>query len=104
MADTNANYFETLKSFELYWVKRPEPIEEEEVIGEPKNKKEERKTFFERFIQSKKERYEAESRKYAFEYKKFINWKRTSLPYVQPDGRILAPSERLKIWQDMRRD
>jgi len=37
------------------------------------------------------------------EVKKYERWHQRMLPYVQTDGRILTPSERLQIWKDQQK-
>lgn len=86
MNDPKANYHETIKAFDVFWKDRAKPVEEKEIF-------------------SKKEQYREligkqtkEASKYSFEYKKFMNWKRKALPFVQEDGSILSAEERLAIW------
>jgi hypothetical protein len=104
MNDTNTNYFEAGKAFDTYWEKRPKPIEEQEIIGQDHGKRKDRETYLGGLFQSKKEKRQQESDKYVMEYKKFRNWQRLNLPYVQSDGRILGPAERLKIWKEQKQN
>ncbi len=100
--DPTINYFEAKKAFDLFWKNKPLPTEEDEIIGEKHGTGEKRNSFLKELFKSKKERQEEESQKYAFEYKKFKHWEKTSLPYVQPDGKILTQDEKLKLWQESR--
>lgn len=102
MDDSMTNYFEAEKAFEKYWSVRPIPIEEDEIIGHTELKKEERSTWLQRVFSAKKERMKEDSERYSFEYKKFKNWERAVLPYVQDDGSILTPYQRIEIWKNER--
>lgn len=90
--DTSANFFEIEKAYNTYFEHHEKPGGENEVIGE-RNKKEK--------YPSKREqrRLQAENTM-RIEVKKYEHWRLTMLPYVQPDGHILTPTERLKIWND----
>lgn len=90
MNDTNANYFETVKAFDAFWEGKEIPKGENEEIGEdiePSAKKSNRK--------SKKEESDES---YRFQVKKYYHWQERVLPYVQENGHILTPTERLEIW------
>jgi hypothetical protein len=104
MDDTLTNFFDAQKSFQAYWEIRPKPIEEEELIGRTEIDKEERKKWLQQIFNTKRLRYKEESEKYAFQYKRFKHWERANLPYVQDDGRILTPSERIAIWQQKQKN
>lgn len=95
--DTTANSFEAEKAFTLFWEKRIMPLEEKDILGVPNEK--ERKTFLEKLFKSRAEKQREESEKYAFDVKKFRHWQLLMKPYVQDDGRILTPSERLQTWE-----
>lgn len=92
----NANYFEVIHAFDLFWEGKDKPMEEEELLGPKFAAKEKRKESFVREIFKGKE--EA-AEKYAFEYKRFMHWKMQVTPFVQTDGRILTKDEILKIWE-----
>ncbi|UKJ07483.1 hypothetical protein [Solitalea lacus] len=87
MNDPNANYFETIKAFEAFWAGRKLPEEEGEEKGENGDES------------IRREKDAKEGQQYAFEYKKFKNWRRVSEPFVQPDGSILNADQRLEIWK-----
>jgi hypothetical protein len=97
MNDTTSNYFEAEKAFNLFWENKIKPVEEKDILNE--HSKKERKSFLDRLFKSRKERQREESERYAFQYKKFLHWQMTVSPYVQADGRILTPSERLNEWE-----
>ena len=99
MNDPQANYFETIKAYDAFWENRKQPKEEDEIIGQSKTP-EARKNFLQRWFKSKEEREEEEIKKYALDVKKFRHWKIKTEPFVQEDGRILSPEERLKLWQE----
>ncbi len=96
--DSTANYFEAERSFNAWWSIRPLPVEEDEILGNPEEfiKKE---GWLDRMFKTKKEKREAESQEYAFEFKAFKQWQLRMTPWVQPDGSILTPSQRLLIWE-----
>ena len=99
MSDTLANYFVANNAFESYWKVRPIPIEEEDIIGHSEMKNGARSNWLQKLFITKKERHEHESELYSFQYKKFKNWQRAMKPYVQDDGSILTPSQRIALWR-----
>ena len=99
MSDTLTNYFEATKAFEAYWKIRPKPVEEEDIIGHTEIKKNERQNWLQKIFVSKREQRSRESELYSFQYKKFKNWQRAMQPYVQDDGSILTPSQRIALWK-----
>lgn len=99
MSDTLANYFVANNAFECYWKVRPIPLEEEDIIGHSEMKSGARTNWLQKLFITKKERREQESELYAFQYRKFKNWQRAIKPYVQDDGSILTPSQRIAIWR-----
>ncbi len=99
MDDSLTNFFEAQKAFEIFWKIRPLPIEEEDLIGHTELGEAERKSWLQTIFHLKRQRQKEEVEKYAFQYKRFKNWERANLPYVQEDGRILTPTERIAIWR-----
>ncbi|MFA6152252.1 MAG: hypothetical protein WC716_13080 [Chitinophagaceae bacterium] len=91
MDDPNANFFETEKAFELYWSKHEKPEGEHEEIGERAER--------EKTPGKRKQRKISAENDLRFAMKKYEVWHDQTLPYVQPDGRILSTEERLKIWK-----
>ena len=102
MDDTLANYFEAVKAYETFWKNRIEPKEERDVIGmrgADEKEKKEKQSWLSKLFKGDKEK---EGQQYAFECKRFERWKIQSEPWVQPDGRILYPHERLKLYEKAR--
>jgi hypothetical protein len=81
------NYKLAVKAFNDYWKNKEKPAEEEEIFAAKAKK-------------IKSDPKGPETQMYAFEYKRFLNWQRSVLPFVQPDGRILTKAERLKIFEE----
>lgn len=104
MDDTLTNYFEAQKAFDIYWSIRPLPVEEDDIIGHTEMKPEKRSNWLSNIFKSRKEKRAEESERYAFQYKKFNNWLRAMYPYVQEDGSILTPSQRMAIWEQQKKD
>lgn len=92
--DTTANYFEVEKAFETYFKYNDLPKSEHDMIGEYKKKEK---------TPSKKEQIKTEQDSYLRrQVRKYQRWHEKMLPYVQEDGRILTPTERLAIWQQIK--
>jgi hypothetical protein len=92
--DTATNFFEARKAFDIYFKHHTKPAGEQEDIGErPKREKQ----------PSRKELKKLErDNKMRMEVKKYQHWRDMVLPYVQPDGSILTPSQRLLIHQQIK--
>ncbi len=88
MDDTTANYFDAVLAFNTYWKDKQKPMEENERFEEAGMPD----------TVAKKQRIP-----YGFEYMKFKNWQMQIEPYVQDNGSILYPYQRLSILQDERR-
>lgn len=99
--DPKVNYFEAVKAYDSFWANREKPMEEDQIIGQDKSKKE---TFWKRWFNTKEEKRKKEYQKYALEVKKFEHWKMKVMPYVQEDGSILDADQQLKIWQDQQKN
>ncbi len=101
MEDSTANYNDAVKSFNDYWKNREKPTDENELFEGYKNPSETiKKSSYGKITHDDEEEANI---KYSFEYKKFIAWQQEVAPYIQSDGRILAPSERIRAWQSQRR-
>jgi hypothetical protein len=97
MEDPNVNYYEAVKTFNSYWKGKIKPIEEmdiKDMEALTSEEKEIRKTYFQNL--TVKERAEFDLLQY--HYKRFKQWKKEILPFVQEDGRILTINERIEIW------
>lgn len=81
MNNPKVNYYEAVKEFTNYWENKEKPNEENEV-------------FRERKVEKKK------AIKYAFEYKKFLQWQKKVLPFIKEDGTIATPEERKQMWEE----
>ena len=102
MDDTLSNYFIANHAYDEFWKNRVKPKEEEETMGmkgATKNEEKEKVSWLKRIFGKDPE---MEARKYTYECKRFEHWKIMMQPYVQEDGRILYPSERLEIWKNAR--
>lgn len=98
MEDTAANYFVTMKAFELYWENHERPLEKDEVLKEEHRGEREQKHFVRNLFRKQ----QPEARELAEAYKRFEFWRMNAQPYVQPDGTILSKDEQLRIWQQER--
>jgi hypothetical protein len=87
--DTTCNYFEAAKAFDIYFRNHDKPSTEHDQIGEraENDKKLSRKA---------RRKYESDNAM-RIEIRRYEHWRDMMLPYVQADGRILTPSERLAI-------
>ena len=87
--DTLANYFEVEKAYTIYWQHREKPSEDE---FEGKRDKDEEV--------SKKDAAETQWKvDMCMAIRNYKIWHMEMLPYVQNDGRILTPTERIAAWQ-----
>ena len=97
--DPNTNYYEAIKAFDMYWKDRIKPIKEEDILNEKLNEKEEREyKILEKQLATMTPAEKNEYDLMVYQCKRFSNWKRESLPYVQEDGRILTIEERQQIY------
>ncbi len=98
MDDPNVNYHEAVKAFDTYWKNREKPTEEEERFGSVQDKEKE-----EKIKQKEKKLNDNDPAKlYAFEYKKFLWWKREMEPFVQTDGHIKSMDQRINEWKEQK--
>lgn len=89
--DTSANYFETERAFNIYFQHHELPQGENEEIGEHAAKEKRL---------SKKERKKLQNDNHMrMNVKRYERWHDSMRPYVQRDGRILTPTERIAIWK-----
>ncbi|MFN8154027.1 MAG: hypothetical protein U0Y08_07025 [Bacteroidia bacterium] len=98
MDDPNVNYYEAVHAFEAYWEGRIEPEEESELINEghiTTAQADSLRRVRSGWTQTQRNQYE----QLKYQFKRFKDWKRTVLPFVQNDGRILSEQERMEIWQ-----
>lgn len=91
MADTSANFFEVEKAFTVYFAHHELPEGEEAEMGEHRDR--------EKRPNKRQQRRITAENKLRMDVKRYQFWHDQTLPYVQSDGRILTPAERLRIWQ-----
>lgn len=98
----NANMFEANKAYELYWKQRIKPLDEEEELFDEMSETE--KVQFEvlkKHLSTMTPSQRQEFDRIKYHVKRFKQWRRDMKPYVQEDGSILSPEERIKIWSDL---
>ncbi len=94
--DPAVNFFEVEKAYKIYWQHHVKPEAEHDVIGEHAEREK---------IPSRKKQGKIEQENHLrMAVKKYENWHRKMLPYVQADGRILSADEKLKIWKDQQQN
>jgi hypothetical protein len=92
--DTSINFFEAEKAFQTYFQHHEQPGGEHDVIGERGAKgKRPSKRMQRKMLADDQMRMEV---------KKYERWNDKVLPFVQSDGSILTPTQRLKLWNDQR--
>ncbi len=90
--DTSANFFEVEKAYKIYFQHHTPPGGEHDIIGE--HAKAEK-------MPSKQEQRKMQANDHMrMEVKKYDHWRMQVQPYVQEDGTILTPSQRLQVWKD----
>lgn len=97
MEDSLTNYFEAQKAFDLFWSVREMPKEEDQIVGMKganEEEKENKKGWLSHLFKRKNTLEESEL---AAGVKKFKHWSFLMEPWVQEDGHILYPSERISI-------
>jgi hypothetical protein len=101
--DPNANYFETVKAYTLYFEAHPMPKEEDDIIGmkgATETEKKHKGEWLRHLFSGKKEVSEQEL---AFAIKKYKFWCINVTPWVQDDGSILSAEQRLEILSKIRK-
>ncbi len=92
MDDSNANFHAVEYAYATYWKYHKKPEGEHDVIGEHEAHEKTPDRFDQKEISA--------DNKMRMALKKYEWWHRNMQPYVQTDGRILYPAERLKIWRE----
>ena len=92
--DTSVNFFEAEKAFKIYFQHHNKPEGENEDIGERKKR--------EKYPSKREQREMQRENHMRMDVKRYEHWRDKVRPYVQPDGRILTPSERVKIWEQQK--
>lgn len=92
--DTTTNFFTAERAYNVYFEHHSKPSGENEEIGE-RSKKGKSPTKQE----LKKMQRDNQMR---IEIRKYEHWVTMMRPFVQPDGSILTPSQRLQIWKNQK--
>ncbi len=92
--DTTTNFFEAEKAYKIYFKNHDKPSGENEDIGEHAKR--------EKHPSKREQRKMQADNRMRIEVKKYEHWRDMMRPYIQADGRILTPSERLKIWNEQK--
>lgn len=103
MDDPNANYFEALKAYSLYFESHSLPKDEDEIIGMRSADEQEKKHKLEWLKHLFTNRKEVSEQELAFAVKKFKFWCINTEPWVQDDGSILSADKRLEILKNIRK-
>ena len=110
MSNPDVNYFEAVKAYEQYWKHHEKPKEEEELLGEGNSDKKgnherEKERSHGKTTLTQKEIKKLEwKQEMTYQCKRFEDWMRSVKPYIQNDGRILSPEERMKIYDKRQED
>ncbi len=93
------NYFVAVQTFTDYWKGKIKPIEEmdiKDLEALTAEEKAARKNYFANLSLSQRAEFDI----LQYHYKRFKQWKKDVLPFVQEDGRILSNEERMAIWEN----
>lgn len=90
--DTTANYFEVEQAFNTYFQHHELPGDEDDIIGSHEAR--------EKIPSKRKQKKIQADDRMRMDVKRYQIWHMRMKPYVQPDGRILYPSERLQLWRE----
>lgn len=97
----NANYFEALKAYEIYFKANKMPEEPEELAHEKTKKGTQREVPLSQNLTKEELAKKEAEQELALQVKRFKRWKREVLPFVQEDGRILSADEQIKVWEEV---
>ena len=89
--DTSANYFEVEKAYKIYFQHHESPGGENDEIGMHEAR--------EKHPSKKEQRKMQADDHMRMEVKKYERWHDKMRPYVQADGSIRSPAQRLQIWK-----
>lgn len=90
----SVNYFEAVKSFNDYWKGRVKPVEEMDSDDDAEQEKKELREYLGTLSPAERNYWD----QLQYHFKRFKQWKKESLTYVQPDGSILNQAQREAIW------
>lgn len=105
--DPNVNYYDAVKTYDEYWKTHIKPADEEEEMESGNEDFKEREREVKKEIKKEKDRVFTEEELKSmnennlmkYQVKRFEQWKREVMPFVQEDGRILSDKERMEIWE-----
>lgn len=103
MEDTLSNYLEIQKAYDLYFSKHELPLEEDDIIGMRSATEEQKASKGSWLRQLFGGRRILDEAQLAFAVKRYKHWKILTEPWVQEDGSILYPYQRLQILNSIRR-
>lgn len=92
MEDTLTNFHEAEKAYRIYFQHHEKPEGEEVEINEHAEREE--------HVSKRRQRKIDAENNLRMDVKRYEVWREQMLPYVQNDGRILTPEERLAIWKE----
>lgn len=102
MDDSTVNYNQAVKAFDIYWKDRIKPGDDAEKMNEKANETPREEREQKRYEKKLRKMSAAERNEYDrinYQYKRFMNWMREMKPFVQQDGSILTPQQRMNIWK-----
>ena len=92
--DTSANYFEVEKAYKIYFMHHEKPAGENDEIGEHQER--------EKHPSKREQRKMQQENHLRMDVKRYERWHDSMKPYVQDDGSILSPAQRIEIWKSQR--
>jgi hypothetical protein len=93
--DTATNFFEAEKAFKTYFAHHARPTGENEDMGSEAGRKA-------KHLSRRELKKIEQGNRMRMEVKRYEHWRDMVLTYVQPDGRILTPAQRLQIHQQIK--
>jgi hypothetical protein len=89
--DTNANFNQTVRAFDLFWANKTLPIRLDNE-GKDLSKSEEENE------EEEASETKSEYQQFTYDVKRYLNWKQRNQNLVKPDGHILTPHEIYMQW------
>jgi len=110
--DSNVNYYEAIKAYNIYWKNHVKPAGEEEEMSESGNDSKERERELRKETKADRKKVvteedlkkQNENNLMKYHIKRFEQWAREVKPFVQEDGRILTDHERMEIWNKQQQE
>jgi hypothetical protein len=106
MNDPNANYYQTIEAFRVFWKDRvmpEEPFENDKMdtfereVGLESDEKNEKEREHEREERRRERKGTEETMQYASDVRAFKGWIQSVKPWVREDGSIVSQAEQQKI-------